>query len=46
MDMKDESNLTPRGSKEDATAAGDQMQVDSKKTPVPQSQMEKKEGAS
>ena len=44
-DMKDETNLTTQGSKEDVTAAGDQMQVDSKKTPVPQSQMEKKEGA-
>ena len=43
-DMKDETNLTTQGSKEDVTAAGDQMQVDSKKTPV-QSQMEKKEGA-
>jgi len=44
-DMKDETMSTPQGSKEDATAVGDQMQVDSKKTPVPQSQMEKKEGA-
>lgn len=42
-DMKDETMLTPQGSKEDVV--GDQMQVDSKKTPVPQSQMEKKEGA-
>lgn len=44
-DMKDETILTPQGSKEDVTAVRDQMQVDSKKTPVPQSQMEKKEGA-
>jgi THO complex subunit 1 transcription elongation factor len=42
-EMKD-GTITPQGSKEDATAVGDQMQVDSKKTPVPQSQMEKKEG--
>ena len=43
-EMKD-GTITSQASKEDATAVGDQMQVDSKISPVPQSQMEKKEGA-
>ena len=43
-DMKDETTAH-QGSREGGMAVGDQMQVDSKKTSVPQSQTEKKEGA-
>lgn len=42
--MKDDTIMS-QASKEDVTAVGDQMQVDLKKAPVSQSQMEKKEGA-
>ena len=43
-DMKVDDNTASQISKENNAATGDQMQVDSKKTPVPQSQTEKKEG--
>ena len=45
IDMKVDEPTVPQASKEDPTATGDQMQVDSKKTPIPQIQAEKKEGA-
>jgi len=44
-DMNVDEPIASQASKEDTTAIGDQMQVDSKKTPVPQTQAEKKESA-
>lgn len=44
-DMKVDESTSSQASKEGIVAIGDQMQVDSKKTPVPQGQAEKKEGA-